>query len=297
MLPRPTAPKTPRRALFRRGALLLGAALVTGGGVFAATVRPSNDRNWSPDQAQLSTARFRGDTVDVQNVRNAHYRSTTDYDVRWEDRSYDLSRLESVWFMVEPFSGWRGPAHTLLSFGFSDGVFVAISVEVRKEMGESFSPLKGLLRRYELQYVVADERDLIGLRANHRRDSVYLYPVRTTPERMRELLVSMLERANTLAAAPEFYNTLTSTCTTNIVRHINVIAPGRVPRSFKVLLPAHADDLAYDIGLIDTELPRERFRAAHLINAQAEQYADSAGFSRGIRSSMPPVAPAAGTSR
>lgn len=278
---------------FRRGALLLGAVLATGAVVFAVAVRPSNDRDWSPDQAQLSTAHFRGDSVDVQNVRNTHYRSTTDYDVRWETRSYDLSRLESVWFMVEPFSGWRGPAHTLLSFGFGDGEFVAISVEVRKEQGESFSPLKGLLRRYELQYVVGDERDLIGLRANHRRDSVYLYPVRTTPERMRELFVSMLERANTLAAAPEFYNTLTSTCTTNIVRHINVIAPGRVPLSYKVLLPAHADDLAYDIGLLDTELPRERFRAAHLINAQAAQYADSASFSRGIRSALPSAVPPA----
>lgn len=272
---------------FRRGLLLVGGGLLIGAVIFAVSVRPSNDRNWSPDQSQLSTARFRGDSVDVQNVRNVHYRSTTDYDVRWEDRSYDLSRLESVWFMVEPFSGWRGPAHTLLSFGFGDGEFVAISVEVRKEQGESFSPLKGVLRRYELQYVVGDERDLIGLRANHRRDSVYLYPVRTTPERMRELFVSMLERANALAAEPEFYNTLTSTCTTNIVRHINVIAPGRVPRSYKVLLPAHADDLAYDLGLLDTELPRERFRAAHLINAQAEVYADSAAFSRGIRSAMP----------
>ena len=119
----------------------------------------------------------------------------SDFDVRWERRSYDLRDLETVWFIVEPFSKVRGPAHTFLCFGFGDSTFVSISVELRKEVGESFHPLPGLLRQYELQYVVGDERDLIGLRANHRHDSVFVYPVRTTPEKKRELFVAMLERA------------------------------------------------------------------------------------------------------
>lgn len=282
-------PDPRRRTPARRLLLAALVAGVAGLGAFLLLVRPSNDRDWSPDQARVPVATFRGDSVFVGNVRNAHYRSTTDYDVHWDDRAYDLGRLESVWFMVEPFSGWRGPAHTLVSFGFGDGEYVAISVEVRKERGETFSPLKGLLRRYELMYVVGDERDLIGLRANHRRDSVYLYPVRTTPERMRAMFVSMLERANDLAGQPEFYNTLTSTCTTNIVRHVNVISPRRIPFSFKVLLPAYADDLAWDLGILDTDLPRDRFRQAHLINDLAELYADSASFSSGIRSRYMPT--------
>jgi hypothetical protein len=273
-----------RRTPARRLLLTAVAAAIAGAIAFPILVRPSNDRDWSPDQARVPLASIHGDSVAITNVRSTHYRSTTDYDVHWDDRAYDLSRLESVWFMVEPFSGWRGPAHTLVSFGFGDGEYVAISVEVRKERGETFSPLRGLLRRYELIYVVGDERDLIGLRANHRRDSVYLYPVRTTPERMRAMFLSMLERANDLAERPEFYNTLTSTCTTNIVRHVNVISPRRIPFSFRVLLPAYADDLAWDLGLLDTDLPRDRFRQAHLINDLAELYADSASFSTGIRS-------------
>jgi hypothetical protein len=246
--------------------------------------QPSNDRDWALDQVRLASAEFAGDSVLIRSVRNAHYRSPTDFDVRWEDRAYDLRELESVWFMVEPFSGWRGPAHTLLSFGFANGDYVAISVEIRKEIGEQFSPLRGLLRAYELMYVVGDERDLIGLRANHRQDSVYLYPVRTTPERMRSLFVSMLERANALRDRPEFYNTLTSTCTTNLVRHVNAIAPGRVGFSFRVLLPAYADDHAYALGLLATDLPREGYRSHHLINDLAAVYADSVNFSAGIRS-------------
>ncbi len=246
-------------------------------------VRPSNDRDWSPDTERTASAVVIEDLVQIKNVRNAQYRSTTDFDVQWEDRTYDLKKLESVWFIVEPFSDWRGPAHTFLSFGFGNGEYVAISIEIRKEKGESFSPLGGLLRRYELIYIIGDERDLIGLRANYRHDEVYLYKVKATPEKMRELFASMLERANKVAQHPEFYNTLTNTCTTNIVEHINVIAPGRILFSYKTLLPAYSDQLAYDLGLIDTLLPSDQYRAAHRINEQAKLHAKSTDFSEAIR--------------
>ncbi len=273
-----------RKTWIRRTALLAAICVATGFVALMLLVHPSNDRNWSPDQARTATAVFLGDTVRISNIRNTFYRSTHDYDVKWEERTYDLRRLNSVWFMVEPFSDWRGPAHTLLSFGFDDGEFIAISVEIRKEKGESYSPLFGLLRQYELTYVVGDERDLIGLRANHRHDSVYLYPIRTSQEKMRAMFVSMLKRANKLAEQPEFYNTLTSTCTTNIVRHINEIVPSRIPLSYKILLPAYADELAYDLGLLDTNLSRDQFRKAHLINDLAAQHSNSISFSKEIRS-------------
>ncbi|MGH8051799.1 MAG: DUF4105 domain-containing protein [Arenimonas sp.] len=248
-------------------------------------VRPSNQRDWTSDTERTASSVFIDDSVQIKNVRNARYRSTTDFDVHWEDRTYDLRKLESVWFVVEPFSDWRGPAHTFLSFGFGNDEYVAISVEIRKEKGESFSPVGGLLRQYELIYVIGDERDLIGLRANYRHDKVYLYKVHATPEKMRELFSSMLERANHVAQDPEFYNTLTNTCTTNIVEHINIIAPGRIPFSYKTLLPAYSDELAFDLGLIDTKLSRKQFRAAHQINPQAKLHADSPEFSKAIRES------------
>jgi Domain of unknown function (DUF4105) len=277
----PSAISLRRRIL--RFILRLMAIVIVGYLILIVLVRPSNDRDWSLDQARMVSAVFSDDSVQIQNVRNARYRSTTDFDVRWEDRRYDLRKLESVWFIVEPFSHWRGPAHTFLSFGFSDGQYVAISVEIRKEKGESFTPQSGLLRQYELAYVVGDERDLIGLRANYRHDDLYLYKIRTTPEKMRALFVSMLNRANQLTREPEFYNTLTNTCTTNIVDHINVIAPDRIPFSFKTLLPAYSDDLTYDLGLIDTTLPRDQYRRAHQINDLAKRHADSDNFSQAIR--------------
>jgi hypothetical protein len=274
-------PSRPRRLL--RATFVGLAALVLGYLLLVVLVQPANDRDWSPDQARLAGAEITGDTLKLRNVRNTFYRTTDDFDVRWEERTLDLAQLESVWFVVEPFAAWRGPAHTFLSFGFSDGQYIAISAEIRRERGETFSPIKGLLRLYELIYIVGDERDLIGLRANHRRDDVYLYPVRTTPDSMRALLLSMLARTNALAAQAEFYNTLFNSCTSNIVGHIERIAPGRVPFSLKLLLPAYADDFAFELDLIDTTLPRDRYRAAHQINDLALAHADSENFSAGIR--------------
>lgn len=276
----------PLRQKLRRAAIVVAIVACVAAAGFTAVVlsrHPSNDRVWSPDQRELATARFAGDSVFVHNVRNVHYRTTHDYDVRYEDRAYDLRRLESVWFVVEPFSGFKGPAHTFVTFGFDDGQYVAVSVEIRKEVGESFSPWRGAARGYELTYVVGDERDLIGLRANFRHDSVYLYRTTATPAKARQLFVSMLERADKLAAEPEFYNTLTSTCTTNIVRHVNEISPKRVPFSFKTLLPAYADELAYKVELLDTRVPFDTLRAHAKINARAAAYADSARFSQLIR--------------
>lgn len=246
--------------------------------------RPSNDREWSPDQAVLPEATVSGHVVRIRGVRNFAYESTDRYVPAWYDTTYDLDSLRRAWFVVEPFSGWRGPAHTFLSFEFAGPRFVAISVEIRKERGESFSPVKGLLRQYELMYVIGDERDLVRLRSNFRHDSVFVYPVRAPVERVRAVFLDMLGRAEALRAHPEFYNTLTNTCTTNIVRHVNRIAPHRVPWSYKLLLPGYSDKLAYDIGLIDTALPFEAARRKFYVGDRALVYGDSADFSVGIRS-------------
>ena len=250
--------------------------------------RPSNHRDWMSDQARLPRVEIDGRRVRVHDLRHARYRSTSDYDVVWEERTYDLDRLRSAWFMVEPFSEWRGPAHTLMSFGFDGleeetGDYLAISVEIRKEKGEEFTPWKGLLRQYELMYVLGDERDLLQLRTSHRRDEVYLYPVRASRERIEQMLLGMLRRANRLRGEPEFYNTLTNSCTTNIVRHVNQLVPGRVPWSYKVLLPGYSDELAYDLGLIDTDLPFAQAQRRFRIDGKAQRIGDREDFSAEIR--------------
>ena len=260
---------------------LIAAAIVAAYALFSAIVRPSNDRDWSVDQSVLPYAEFAGPLVTIHHVRNFRYQTVDHYAPAWYDRTYDLRQLDGAWFVVEPFGSFAGAAHTFVTFGFANGDYVAISIEIRKEKGEEFSALKGLLRQYEVMYVVGDELDLIRLRTNYRKDAVYLYPIRTTPERRQAIFASMLRRANELRSHPEFYNTLTNTCTTNLVRHVNEIVPGRIPLRPGVLLPGYSDRLAYDLGLIDTPLPFEEARRRFRINEKAE--GPEEGFSERIR--------------
>jgi hypothetical protein len=246
-------------------------------------VAPSNFRNWSPDQSVLPHAEFRGDQVTIRNVRNCHYLTADTYTVEHYDKTLTLADLARVDFIMVPFRGLPSLAHTMLSFGFRDGYHLAVSVEIRKEQGEKFAAWKGSLRQYEIMYVLGDERDLVKLRTNHRQDDVYLYQARTTPEKARRLLVDVLTRVNQLAARPEFYDTLTNNCTTNIVQHINRLAPNRVPYDLRVLLPGYSDRLAYDLGLIESVGSFEETRAQARINRLAFEAADSPDFSARIR--------------
>lgn len=252
--------------------------------VVSFSTRPSNDRDWNNDQTILPTAEINGSLVSIRNIRNFTYASTTNYVANYYDKTFDLSKLERVWYIVEPFSGIPGSAHTFLSFEFEDDQFVSVSVEIRKQKGESYHPIRGLFNKYELMYVIADERDVIRLRSNHRKDLVYVYPVKATVEKSRELFADMLARANDLSQNPEFYNTVTNTCTTNIVAHVNKITPKRVPFfNLRILLPANSDQLALELGLIDTDLSLEDARKRFFINDKAAKYADAEDFSVKIR--------------
>src|SRR5215217_804857 len=142
--------------------------------LFVLFTRPRNDRDWSSDQAVLPSATINGPLVTVKNIRNFRYQSADSYTPAYYDKMFNLDDLDSAWFFVEPF-GKAGAAHTFVSFGFRDKNFVAVSVEIRKEKGESFNPVQGLLRQYEIMYVIGDERDLVKLRTNYRNDAVHLY--------------------------------------------------------------------------------------------------------------------------
>jgi len=263
------------------------ASIIFGGGLLMLGLwsfhRPSNDLTWSDDQAKLATAEFAENSVTLHNIRHAVYRSTTDYDIHWETKTYGLHRIRSVEFVVEPFSSWRGVAHTFLTFGFDDGEYVAISVEIRREIHASYSPFKGLFRQYEIMYVIGDERDIIALRTHFRQNPVYLFPIRATHEQVRALFVDMLQRANSLAEKPEFYNTLTNTCSSNIVRHFNKLRAKPLPFDWRVLFPGYADELARELGLIDAEGGMDALRRRFLVATCDAKDIDDPDWSANLR--------------
>lgn len=268
---------------FRR-ALLVAAALFGAVLNWWLSIAPSNDRDWQPDVARLAQAVVDHDTLTIRNVRDFDYRSETDYTERWEERSYDLSKLDGVDMFL---SYWGSPwiAHTITSWSFSDGQHLAISIETRKEKGESYSAVRGFFRQYELYYVVADERDVIRLRTNYRGEDVYLYHLRTSLPVARATLLDYVREINELAHEPTWYNAFSQNCTTTIRHHVQNVAPAN-PWNWRILVNGKIDELGYERGTIDTSLPFAELRRRSAISERAKA-ADPADFSRAIRVGLP----------
>lgn len=262
---------------------LIGVALLAGAVGWTA-IEPSNARDWLAEQRLTPRASFDGSTVTIDNVRTFRWGPGSHVRPGWETRAYDLNGVASVWYVLTPFSrDRRGPAHAFVSFGFDDGRHVAVSIEARRERAEQYSIVRGMLKRYEIMYVIGDESDLIHQRVL-RGDDVYVYPMRATRGQARALLTDMLARANELHARPEFYGTLRNNCTTNLLDHVNSIAREPIPYGRRILLPGYSDEIAHERGLIDTDLPLSAARERFLVNdrALAAPYGDD--YSHMIRS-------------
>jgi hypothetical protein len=249
------------------------------------TIVPSHDRNWRPEAAVMPRAIIDGDRVRLTGVRNFDYRSRHDFTVRYEEREIQLSHLTGLDFFV---SYWREGlvGHTFLSFLFDNAPPLTISIETRPEVGEGFNPIASLFKQFELIYVVGSERDVVGVRTNHRRETVYLYHLNTSAEDARRLLLIYLDRINQLADKAEFYNLLSNSCTINIIQYAN--AAGRAGRfDIRHYLNGLIDSYLYHSGRVDTSLPFEELRRRSLINAAAEAADGAPDFSERIRAALP----------
>ena len=249
--------------------------------VWWLNIAPSNDREWSPDVAKLPRVVIDGDLVTVYNVRNFEYESESRFTERWETRTYDLSRLTGIDFY---FSYWGSPhiAHTIASWDFGDGRPLAISIETRKEVGEEYSSVLGFFRQFELYYVVADERDVIGVRTNHRGELVRRYRLRTPPDIARVILLDYFKDINRLVDTPSWYNAISQNCTTTIRHHVKHVARVHL-LNWRLLVNGHLDELGYMRGNIDNDLPFEEVRARADITERAQAAGNAADFSVQIR--------------
>jgi uncharacterized protein DUF4105 len=253
------------------------------------TLEPRNDRDWQPDVARTPRADLVGDRLTMQNVRNFDYRSETDYTERWETRTFDLARLAGLDLFM---SYWGSPsiAHTILSWEFDDGQHLAISIETRKEKGEEYSAVAGFFKQYELYYVVADERDVIRLRTNYRKEEVHLYPMRTPIARARRILLDYVASMNALAEHAAWYNAATANCTTTITTHVRNIGL-TFPFDRRLYINGRLDELLYEQKIIDVSRPFAEVRQASLINPRAEAADQDPAFSARIRGGLirPPL--------
>jgi hypothetical protein len=250
-------------------------------------VPASNDRDWQTEVAQLPYATSNGDMITIHNIRNFDYRTETDFTPRWERRTYDLSKLDSADIIAVYWAG-KAIAHVMVSFGFESKDFLTVSIETRKEKGESYSTLAGFFRQYELYYVVADERDVVRVRTTYRQpqEDVYVYRTNAPVKNIRRIFLDYIKSMNELRDQPSYYNTLTTNCTTSILFHTRM-NPESPPLSWKVLLSGYVPDYLYELGRLDTARPFAELEKLSLVNARAHAADRDPIFSQRIRRGLP----------
>lgn len=246
---------------------------------------PSNDRDWQPDVARLPTATLEGSLLTINNVRSFRYRDTGDFEERWTTQTYDLDEL--VGFDIF-FSFWGPTAygHTVASWEFADGRHISISIETRKEQGETYSAIRGFFRQFELYYVVAEETDSIALRTNHRGERVELYRIFTPRNGDRAMLLDYVSDMNALAEKPRWYNALMQNCTTTIWGHAKAVGSS-FPLDWRLLANGYVLELAYELGTVNSSVSFEDLKRVSDITERARRAGDSEEFSKAIREGLP----------
>ena len=248
------------------------------------SLKPLSDRDWQPDDAQTAWADINGDEVTIHNVRNCDYMTEKEYTCHWETRNYNLANIRGA----DIFITWWGPtliAHPIVSFDFGEQGHVPMSIETRDEVGQGYSAIRGFFRQYALIYIVSDERDVIRLRTNFRKDEeVYLFRTTATPALARKVFLDYLQRVNELNRQPEWYNAVTNNCTTNIAVAAAEAQHKEVRDDWRILLNGKMDEMMYEnSGLVTGGLPLPALKAQAHINVAARAADDSPQWSKLIR--------------
>lgn len=243
----------------------------------------SQTRNWAPEYAKTAYSEIEDGILNLHNFRFCRYKTEHDFDVRYEVRRYDLKKVNSLDFIFVPRGDSSLFAVNMLSFGFSDGQQLCVSIEPRLEKGESFSFFRGLFKQYELAYVFADERDLIGLYSSFARTDVYVFPLRRSPDECRKLLSFILAKADYLAIHPEFYNSVAENTFNSLLFMSAPPLSWRDYFDYRYFCNAKASGLLYERGDILTKLSFNEALRNFRISDELSKRSPSSDFSRQIR--------------
>jgi hypothetical protein len=269
----------------RAAVTLAGFALVAW---WFAGVEASNEGNWQVDVSRPPRVVIDGDKVAVRSVRTFDWTSADAADKpTWEERTYDLSKLDSAWLALSYWDGNRDICHTMLSFGFSDGRYLAASVETRKQVGQEYSAWRGFFKQFALIYVLADERDVFRVRTNKRAEDMYLYRLRLSPEDRRRVAEKILRETENVSANAAWYGGIRRNCTTALTADLHEALNVSPPFSMKRFLNGHIDELAYENGSIANDKPFDEIRAASRITDVAKAADADPDFSKRIRAALP----------
>jgi Ca2+/Na+ antiporter len=261
-------------------------ALFTGVALWWWSIRPTNNRDWQADVAETAWTERDGNKIIIHNLRNFDYEPGLPAKPRWATKVVDLGQLRGVDLFIN-FWGSTLICHPIVSFQFGPDDHVAISVETRMAQGQTYSTLRGFFKQFALIYIVADERDVVRVRTNYRCEQLYLYRTNVKPDRARRLFLNYLKTVDTLHLQPQFYNALTSNCTTNVRTHTAATTAKPAPWDWRMLVNGTVDQFVYEQGGFVSHLPFTELKQMSLIDAKAQAADQAADFSQQIRAGLP----------
>lgn len=254
--------------------------------IYLILMKPSHNKNWREDLTILPQAEMIGSVAKIRNVRDWRYNENGPTSKEWVNKEYDINKLSAVWFIVEPFSNFEGVAHTMFSFDFDDEESVIVSVEARKEVGEDYSALAGVLNKYELIYVWSTETDSIARRIVTQSDDLYMYPLDINLEYAKILFIDLINETNSIYEKPQFYNTLTKNCTNSLANSANRAKPKTVPWNKARILPGYSANFLNKLGYIKGNLSLEELKSKYYINDIVKKISNYDNFSKELRAGL-----------
>ena len=272
------------RGPFRWSALVIGV-LCLGIIVWRATLQPRTDREWLEEFAAAPAISIDGDSVVIEGVRCFDWSTPDEAVPAWETRTYSLSNLRGLDMIVEPFPHSPLMAHTMLSFDFGADGRVVLSIEARREVGERYGSIPGGLNQFELIYLFLDERDALGRRAL-RADTLYAYPARVGPLKLRAFFLTLCSAAENLRQRPRFYQIIRDNCTTAWLEHSDGLDHSPVGLRVDSILNGRLARLMHERGMMDTDLPYDQAKARFRIDARVREFLDDPAFSARIRGGL-----------
>jgi hypothetical protein len=218
------------------------------------TKQPSHNKHWEALSARTPNALIRPESITLQNVRDRHYvaNNSETENYTWLDNLTIVPDTDIVrtWFGAAELSANLPISHTFLSFELHTGDVYTLSVEARRTVGQTYSPIKGMSKQYPLWYGWGTERDMVGGRALLYKKQVEYYPLTLNQTQAANLFRTLATRTHEVAMQARWYNTFTSSCATELVQAANQTKGAVLPFHLAHYLPGLAVPYLMKMGYI-----------------------------------------------
>lgn len=267
------------------GTLFLGVSLIFLYYQFYI-LKPNYNKNYEIGYKLLPEFTISDNEIKVKNLRDFKYSKGKIESESYLNKSFDLNKLERVWFIFEPFSKYKPVAHTFLIFDFEGSDPVAINAEARREIGEAYSSADlfwSNVNKYELIYIWGTEKDVTGMRSIYTTEPLHMFPLNIKKEDAKKLFIELAKNSQKLENEPAFYNLILRSCNNELAYTANKLWPNIIPSHYSIYAPGYAPEYLYKLGFIPNDMSYDELKEkSYISDFYVKNYGDK-DFSKKLR--------------